>query len=705
MRALPLKAYRPDIDGLRGVAVALVIVYHIAPSVLPGGFIGVDVFFVISGYLITQLVLSELAAGQFSLADFYRRRVRRIVPALLLVLASCLAVGWYTLLPGEFRWFGRSLLWCAPFLANLFFAHATGYFDPGADSNVLLHLWSLGVEEQFYLLWPLLLLLAVRGGVRTPVLVAVFASSLAISLWGARAAPLLHYYLPGPRAWELAAGGLLAAGALHPRTRAGWPPLVALPGIVLIFAAARWLGAGQAFPGAWGLLPCGGALALIGAGPQAPVNRALLARTALVWLGRRSYSLYLWHWPVLGYARIVFGRELPPAALAAAVALSVLLADLSYRLVEEPLRRGALGRAAVPALLAGLAAFTLLGAATAYGRLAGRLSGAAFAAWEAAVTDWQIGAEDSIDRRTGFQELRLPGAVTTTTLFIGDSHLQQYWPRIRYVAGTHPRSARSVLFVAYAGCPMLPGLNALRQPRDCVRFFSQASAKAFDPQVDTVVIGAFWELYLLGEYDQQRQHGVFRAGDLLRRPLRLNSAATQAALAQFAQLLARLTASGRRVFVVLSNPTSPQFAPSSLVPWRLRLEAAPAAVFRAAAARSIDATPYEAFVAPLMEQLRDIAARSGAQVLDPRTSLCQGMQCPAVSADGLPLYIDSNHLRAASARERAAFLDATLLAPSVASTVIATREQQDHEAACEQVPGAAAAGREAALSCPPRMTH
>jgi peptidoglycan/LPS O-acetylase OafA/YrhL len=678
--------------------VSLVIGYHLAPRTLPGGFIGVDVFFVISGYLITLLVLSELATGRFSLGDFYRRRVRRIVPALLLVLATSLLVGWYTLLPGEFRWFGSSLLWCAPFLANVFFAHATGYFDPGADSNVLLHLWSLGVEEQFYLVWPLLLLLAVRCGVRTQVLVAVFATSLAISLWGARAAPLVHYYLPGPRAWELTAGGLLAAHTLDGSTRHPWPPLTALLGIVLIFGGARWLNAGDAFPGLWGLVPCGGALLLIGAGARARVNHALLAHRAMVWLGRRSYSLYLWHWPVLSYARIVCGREPPALELAAAVVLSLLLADLSYRLVEEPLRRGALKRMAVPALLAGLAGFTLLGTAVARGHLAGRLSGAAFAPWEAASSDWQIGDEGSIDRRTGFQEMRLPGATAATTLFIGDSHLQQYWPRIREVLARHPRAAHSVLFLAYAGCPMLPGVNALRQPRDCAGFFSQASARAFDPHIDTVVIGAFWELYLLGEYAQPRQHGVFRDGDVLRRPLQLESSAARAALAQFADLLGRLTSSGRRVYIVLSNPTSPQFDPPSLIPPRLRLGAAPRAVFRAASMRYVDAAPYEAFVAPLMEQLRDVAARSGARVLDPLISLCDGVQCPAVSPGGLPLYIDSNHLGAAYARERAAFLDETLLAPSVVP-VVAAREQQEHEAAGEQVSPACAPGHEAALPC------
>ncbi|HTC14781.1 MAG TPA: acyltransferase family protein [Steroidobacteraceae bacterium] len=656
------EAYRPDIDGLRALAVTLVIAYHVCPQVLPGGFSGVDVFFVISGFLITRLVLDDLSAGRFSLRRFYARRVRRIVPALLLVLASCWLVGWFVLLPGEFRWFGASLLWCAPFLANVFFAHATGYFDPATDANVLLHLWSLGVEEQFYLLWPLLLLLAARARVVTPVLLAVFASSLAISVLGARIAPVSHFFLPGPRAWELTAGGLLALRALG--GAAPWSPpwaaRAALCGLALILAGATLLSANDTFPGLWGLVPVGGALLLIGAGPGTPLNR-LFGSRPLVRLGQLSYVLYLWHWPVLAFVRIVWGREPSALMLAGALAITALLAWLTHQLLEQPLRHGAWGARAVPALLAGLAGFTLLGAATAAGRLPGRLSGAAFSSWEAATIDWHIRGAGDVEHMGDFETLHLRSARRTTTLFIGDSHLQQYWPRVTAVVDAQPRAARSVLFAAYAGCPMLPGLNALRQPRDCDRFFAYATAQAWQPQVDTVVFGAFWELYLLGEYSLEREHGVYRTDDPLRRRLRLDSPATAQAFAHFARLLSALTASGRRVFIVLSNPTSPRFEPVALVPAALRLGLSVPAQFRAAAPADIDAASYEDFVAPLMSRLRALAVQSGAQVLDPRTTLCSGMRCPAVGADGTPLYIDSNHLRASYARAQASFLDATLL--------------------------------------------
>jgi peptidoglycan/LPS O-acetylase OafA/YrhL len=672
----PSITYRPDIDGLRAIAITMVIAYHAFPGMLPGGFTGVDVFFVISGYLITQLVLTDLQRETFSLLGFYQRRVRRIVPALLVVLAACFAVAWLTLLPGEFRWFGRSVLWSAPFLANVFFAHVTGYFDPGAHYNVLLHLWSLGVEEQFYLAWPILLLLAMRYDVTMRALGAVVAASFAISVWGAHTAPIVHFFLPGARAWELAIGAMLAARQLGaPRAAVTgnassgtgpwgsyrrWVPLAAL---ALIAAGALLLTADDMLPGAWALIPTTGAALLIAAGPHSLVNRRFLAATPLVLVGQLSYSLYLWHWPLFVFARAIWGQELPPAMIAGVIAITCAAAWVTYHLVETPMRRGALGQRAFPTLLAGLAGFTALGSLTTDGHFPGRLSGPQFAAWEAAVDDWDITSGGSLDERRGFEILTQHSRRAATTLFIGDSHMQQYWPRVTYLVHTYPDKARSVLFMGYAGCPILPGVNSLRQPRDCDSFFTYATAQAFQPQIDTVVFGAFWELYLLGEFSLEEHQGIYSTQDLLRRQLRLDSRGTQIALEQFERQLVKLVSSGRRVFIVLSNPTSPQFDPPALVPSRVRLSLGRPGVFAANPGRYVDAAPFEAFVAPLMNRLREVAVRAGAQVIDPRSTLCAGMMCPAVAADGTPLFIDSNHLRASFAREQASFLDETLLLP------------------------------------------
>jgi peptidoglycan/LPS O-acetylase OafA/YrhL len=656
--------YRPDIDGLRALAVTMVIVFHAFPRLLSGGLLGVDVFFVISGYLITQQILAGEHAGTFTVRDFYKRRVRRIVPALLVVLAACVLIGWYTLLPGEFRWLGKSMAWSTPFLANVFFAHYTGYFGPVAESSVLLHLWSLGIEEQFYILWPILLLIAVRLGVTTLALGALVAVSFAISLWGAWYAPVIHFYLPGARIWELALGGLLAIHLRADRqvdaTSRGHllATVSSIAGLALVGGGALLLSARNTFPGFWAVIPAAGTALLIGAGPAALVNRNALIRTPVVALGKRSYSLYLWHWPLLTFARIIFGRELSVVVLAILIALAVAAACATYRWVELPVRFG-MGRArAVPLLLGGLVAFTVLGTTMDVRRFAPRLSGPGFTNWEAALGDWNYSGETYVDPRSGYQVLTARSQRAATALFIGDSHMQQYWPRVTWVIETHPETARAARFVAYAACIPLPGIESPRH--DCAGVFTYASQLAFEPDVDTVVFGAFWEAYLLHEYATERRERVYSVDDPLHRALWLDSPAVHAALAQFERLVGQLVASGRRVFIVLSNPTSPAFNPPTRIPASVRLSVNVPQVLPVDRSL-VDATPYQSFVTPVTDALRELAARTGARVLDPHTTLCESMSCAVVGPDGTPLYIDSSHLRASFARESASFLDETLL--------------------------------------------
>jgi peptidoglycan/LPS O-acetylase OafA/YrhL len=672
--ALP---YRPDIDGLRAIAVAVVIAYHGFPKLLTGGFIGVDIFFVISGYLITQLILTGLQAGTFSLGVFYQRRVRRILPALLVVLAACGVFGWFALLPTEMQWLGRSIGWCAAFVANVFFARTGGdYFDKAADLHPLLHLWSLGVEEQFYLVWPVLLMLAVKRGVALGVLVAVIATSLAISIWGAWYAPAPHFYLPAPRAWELAVGAILAArelggrrtfvaDALRSRTWYPMPQACSLAGLSLIAAGAVFLTAHLAIPGMWSIIPTAGAALFIGAGPLVPVNRKLLGNPPMVFVGRISYPLYLWHWPLFSFARIILGRPPPPAVMAGAVFLAFVGAYATYRLIEVPIRHGELSRKTVPVLLAALAGIALIGAAAGARRIPGRLTGPPFAAWDAAVTDWHYPAPSNIDRGSGFGMLTVKGHRDHTALFIGDSHIEQYWPRVKGIIDTHPDTARSAIFATYRGCPPLPGIETTWRGWNCRGFFEHAMVQALRPEVDTVVFGAFWEEYFLGEYPgdhaAQQVHGV-RHRTLP--PLELDTPGTRRAFEQFQQAITRLVSAGRRVFIVLSNPTSPLFEPVFPSGARLSLHVSQSVTYDRP---RVDAGPFEAFVAPLTNRLRSIGAQTDARTVDPRLALCDGMVCPAAGPDGLPLYLDSNHLRGAFAREQASFVDEMLLGPEAQS--------------------------------------
>lgn len=362
-------AYRADIDGLRAVAVVAVVVFHFFPSALPGGFAGVDIFFVISGYLITQIIFGGLESGAFSVASFYARRVRRLFPALILVLAASLAFGWTALFQSEYAQLGEHAVAGAAFLANFAFWSESGYFDKAAIAKPLLHLWSLGVEEQFYIFWPVVLALAWR--MRSNLLLvagAIALVSFGANVFTSSADPAAAFYSPWTRFWELMIGAMLACRApglpatgARPWTLAERPQLASaasVAGIALILlglAFAREKG----FPGWQALLPTVGTALLILAGPGAAVNRMLLSRGAFVAVGLISYPLYLWHWPLLSFPRIVHG-ELGAELRTVLLVLAVILAALTYLLVERPVRaarnRGAL-TAVLVASMAAVGAF------------------------------------------------------------------------------------------------------------------------------------------------------------------------------------------------------------------------------------------------------------------------------------------------------------------------------------------------------------
>ena len=351
--------YRPDIDGLRAIAVAAVIAFHFELPGFPGGFVGVDIFFVISGYLITRLLTAE--GGGLSLLEFYGRRIRRIVPAMLVMICFSLIAGWFLLLPGDYAGLGRSAAYSTVGLGNYYFFWNTGYFDREATLLPLLHLWSLGVEEQFYLAWPILLLFANRlaRGRRLPIValisgIALISFSVALHLVAVD--PKQAFYVPFSRAWELALGGLLVFAP--PIGRRVTSEAFGLLGLCLFAAGAVWLSPSQPFPGLSALVPVTGAVLLIWPRSQSTVS-ALLASAPLRSTGKISYSLYLWHWPILVFFRHYAGTAMPTAVESTVlIAAAWLAAYLSWRFVEEPVRR--LRAPPVRALLAGATAAAMI---------------------------------------------------------------------------------------------------------------------------------------------------------------------------------------------------------------------------------------------------------------------------------------------------------------------------------------------------------
>jgi peptidoglycan/LPS O-acetylase OafA/YrhL len=337
--------YRPDIDGLRAIAVLLVVVYHAFPHALPGGFIGVDIFFVISGYLISTVLFQGIQGETFSLVDFYSRRIRRIFPALAIVLLATGVFGWFALRADELSQLGKHIAAGAGFVSNLVLWSESGYFDAAAETKPLLHLWSLGIEEQFYFFFPIILWLAWKAKLNLlKVTVFVASASFLWNIFQYNNDTTALFYSPQTRFWELMIGAMLAYLTLHPPRQLHRIGILrsaevrSLVGIAFIVVGVVTGGRAFAYPGVWAIFPTVGAALLISAGQTTKLNKYLLSFKPMVLIGLISYPLYLWHWPLLSYARILEGRTPSATVRVWCVIAAFVLAMITYRLIERPLR-------------------------------------------------------------------------------------------------------------------------------------------------------------------------------------------------------------------------------------------------------------------------------------------------------------------------------------------------------------------------------
>ena len=540
--------YRADIDGLRAVAVLSVLIYHVFPLWLPGGFVGVDVFFVISGFLISRLIIDKLTTDRFSFVDFYARRVKRIFPALWLVLALSYGLGWWVLLADEFAQLGGHIAGGAGFVANLLLWHEAGYFDNASDTKPLLHLWSLGIEEQFYLLWPCLLWFAHRRRWSLPVLLCGLAlCSFGLNIATVERDAVAAFYAPHTRFWELCVGALLTSGARAKRSvvivqGAG------LIGVSMVIASVFLINDTMLFPGRWAVLPVAGAALTIAAGPQAWSNRLLLSARPMVWLGLISYPLYLWHWPLLSFARVV-GNQTPDPRVGVCVALAaVVLAWLTFEFVERPLRSARRGGTVAAALVTAMTAIALLGYFTlqAHGLparppVAGNAANAEQLKWglfHSPACDRAWGA--SMDFCLGYGQVDAPRIVV-----LGDSTANALAPGL----GTWAESQGAGLVnVGSFACPPVRGLVASadwKMGRDCLAGTRRVYARiAATPSIEVVVLALFAHNLKLW--------GI--SGVAANAPLAQRFAALQALIEADIHYL---RAAGKRVIVTYDMPFSP----------------------------------------------------------------------------------------------------------------------------------------------------
>jgi peptidoglycan/LPS O-acetylase OafA/YrhL len=644
--------YRPDIDGLRAFAVLSVVLYHAFPKVVRGGYVGVDIFFVISGFLISSILFAEMTEDRFSVTTFYGRRVRRIFPALAVCLAAVLAYGFVSLTPPELAQLGKHVFFGAGFLSNIVLWSESGYFDSAANLKPLLHLWSLGIEEQFYILWPVLLWMAFRmkgkvGRLLAVLFLASFAINVALSITNISD----DFYLPVSRFWELLAGAGLAWRrriVLTPHVRS-W---ISFAGLAALLTSVALFTPDIRFPGWPALLPVAGAVAVILAGPEATVNRIVFSNRAVVFVGLISYPLYLWHWPLISYAYVIrLGKVPTPLMATALVAASFLLAWATYRFIEYPVRFGAhrhRGTQIVAACVAvlgacGLAVWTNSGFPERFPALPGidmrKIGDAKLDAdfkptkgMEALDHDWTLVAQ------IGHGERKVA--------LSGDSMLFHYGPRVQQLAD-EGQLAANTYFVTGPRCPPVPGVIQRDKFARCADLPGILVDLVQREKVQSVVLGAAWTGYSDG--------GMLIEREGRRLPLNTKEG-MDACYANLEDYVRLLQGHGAKVYLVLGVPVHHRFNPGEMVTRSLT-------GFRIApdVEKAVPIAELQAVLATVNAKLRTVGEHTGATLLDPLPDICgSGDGCLPFFGAGEPKFSDNVHLRPAFVREHLYFLDPLL---------------------------------------------
>lgn len=623
---------RRDIDGLRALAVIPVVLFHFGFSTFSGGFVGVDVFFVISGFLITSILFREISAQRFSFVDFWARRARRILPALSVVLLVTLALGWLLLTAKDFSELGRTVRYQSLFISNILFMREDGYFQPASDLKPLLHTWSLAVEEQYYIFFPLLMVVLMRH-VRhwRWMLFAVLLISFGLNIAYIDRKPDFTFFSLPTRAWELLCGAMLAV--LPARKHAVRPWLaqsVGAAGLAAVLLAVFTFDRGTVFPGWAALLPVLGATALIWSGGQGSTWAGqLLSARVFVWIGLLSYSFYLWHWPVFVYANAISIDGVQRWEAVGWILLALGLAWLSWRFVELPFREKRLPAGRKHVLVGGLMAMAVLAVTGSVVRsqegFPQRLTGKALEYAQA--REWRAGQmkcmlvtkDKKLDKACllgGNQE------VPATRLVWGDSHAAALMPAIESGAR---REGRPVWLYSMSACP--PILSDDPRQR-CKDFNEQTMEQVRRLQIKDVVLASNWSLYVYGREDGDKKV-LLNARD--------NTAQSEARMASAIEArVAAIRATGAQVWLFKEVPLQRKGAISRLTSL--------ARIGRSAEGlgRPLDEhLARQHFLSGLFDSMS--AADPGVHVIDPTPLMCADEVC-SIEVNGHSKYKDEDHL-------------------------------------------------------------
>lgn len=646
--------YRADIDGLRAVAVLCVVIFHAFPGLLRGGFVGVDVFFVISGYLISGIIFRGLLNGNFSFSTFYGHRVKRIFPALFLVLAASFAAGWFVLLPQEFTQLGKHIATGAGFVQNFALWFEDGYFNTVTELKPLMHLWSLAVEEQFYIVYPILICLLWRARINLLASIVVIAvTSFVLNITTISTDSVRVFFSPQYRFWEIMAGCVLSYIQVFQQSKAATfvrmcfkraptnlqgsrlNDLASMGGLILILGTAGAVSKQVLFPGWWALPPVLGACLLIAAGPGAWVNRKLLSHPAAVFVGLISYPLYLWHWPLLSFARITESSTPSAIIRASAVVIAIILSWATYRFVERPIRYRARWPHVTPALCSLMIVVAGVGYAT---KINGGFS---FRQERLIEANSQFGWEGLVfnqDCANAFPQLagehcNLSKPADPTIALLGDSHSNAIYPGLAELASLKDEV---VVNFARGGCTPFFDVSSFERGKTdyCADYTNRAlEFSERHPSIRTIVLSSRGPLYITGKGYNERYDWILASPDAPK-------AATFRDVyeAGMRKTFDRLSKSGKTIVFVIDVPEL-GFNPRACVPtrpWSITGQTKePCAITRA---------EYDRRNAAYRAVVKKVAASFPAvKVVDPSRVFCDDEYCWAMK-DGKLTYRDGNHL-------------------------------------------------------------
>ena len=669
IQASPFQSnYRAEIDGLRAFAVLSVVVFHAFPDWLKGGFVGVDIFFVISGFLITSHIFENLDIGKFSFINFFDRRIRRIFPALIVVMASSLTFGWFALLADEFAQLSKHIASGAAFITNFILVEESGYFDNAAETKPMLHLWSLAVEEQFYLFWPFFLWLGWKAKLNLLTLtIAVAGISFYLNLYFINTHPKETFFWPIGRFWQILSGSVLAWFLLYKSKTLSqcklWidkllvrviyskelkadgsttSNILSFSGLSLLAFGIGHIDESMPFPSKWALIPVFGTLLVIASGSKAWLNRVLLMNPIAIWFGLISYPLYLWHWPVLSFLQIIDGETAQRDARILAVVLSIFLAWTTYRFIEKPIR---FGGNKIPKSISLIAIISSLGAVGLYFSCIGGITpyNLKLEFISEAKNDWAY--PNGLVKRDGYWAT---SKNPVKVVMFGDSTIEAFGPRIvdQYNAG----AIKEVAFATIGGCAPLP--NAYRNNdtyiHKCSNHFDRFRKALESNPVEIIIVGGAYFPYFDGNepavFIDSEGHEISTSSEIGKKKT----------LDKFSKFIENLQ-DDYKVVVISQAVNSPNFDPNNILRSPNEGRSFPLTA-------SLNTEPFR-IDDKLEIEIQDLLRPLGVDFVSQSKKVCPNGICFPLTDEGKPKYKDTYHMRPFFAKEYMDILDPYVLLP------------------------------------------